>query len=86
MSAAFDERFDAAPFAAKWSAKGEIVHVFTHFELRLAVFHAELAEREVSNGRWTAIAALGEEALPSVMKKAITQAIPDAFKASRERP
>ncbi|TNB45998.1 A/G-specific adenine glycosylase [Martelella lutilitoris] len=77
---------DAAPFAADWRSKGEVVHVFTHFELRLAVFHAERAEGPVSGGRWTKIAALGEEALPSVMKKAITQAIPDAFKASRERP
>ncbi|PRX02613.1 UNVERIFIED_ORG: A/G-specific DNA-adenine glycosylase [Martelella mediterranea] len=75
---------DAAPFSAAWTPKGEVTHVFTHFELRLAIWHAASDERPVTGGRWTQITALGEEALPSVMKKAITQAIPDAFKARRE--
>nr|WP_272210227.1 NUDIX domain-containing protein [Marinicella sp. W31]MDC2876092.1 NUDIX domain-containing protein [Marinicella sp. W31] len=59
----------AAPFTADWTAKGEVVHVFTHFELRLAIWHANLGERPVAGARWTKIAALGEEALPSVMKR-----------------
>ncbi|MGV0911542.1 A/G-specific adenine glycosylase [Martelella sp. FOR1707] len=69
---------DAAPFSADWSHAGEITHVFTHFELRLSVWHAVTPERPVAGGRWET--GLGEKALPSVMKKAISKAIPDAFK------
>ena len=71
---------DAAPFAAEWSHAGEITHVFTHFKLRLSVWHALTSERPIEGGRWES--GLGEKALPSVMKKAISKAIPDAFKRS----
>ncbi|WP_174802642.1 A/G-specific adenine glycosylase [Martelella limonii] len=70
----------AAPFAANWTDAGEITHIFTHFELRLTVWHAITPERAIEGGRWET--ALGEKALPSVMKKAIAKAIPDAFKRS----
>ena len=71
----------AAPFAAEWANKGEVVHVFTHFELHLTVWHALTQEQPVEDGRWEKIERLGEKALPSVMKKAISKAIADAFKA-----
>jgi A/G-specific adenine glycosylase len=132
---------DAAPFAADWRPCGVITHVFTHFELRLTVFRADVSwpppsalpgisptrgESESAHalapsstlrsvrgerpqplsplvgemsGRteggeppaatidvrqtlaewWEPIANLGAQALPTVMKKAITAAIPDAF-------
>ncbi|AJY47583.1 A/G-specific adenine glycosylase [Martelella endophytica] len=75
---------EAAPFVARWAFRGEIVHVFTHFELRLSVWHTVASESRVDGGRWAPLTTLGEEALPSVMKKAISQAIPDAFKALRK--
>lgn len=71
---------DAAPFPAQWAHAGEITHIFTHFELRLSVWHAVTPEKPVAGGRWETD--LGDKALPSVMKKAITKAIPDAFKRS----
>ena len=37
---------DAAPFAADWRFAGRIAHVFTHFALDLAVFRADVGERD----------------------------------------
>ncbi|CAN7601250.1 A/G-specific adenine glycosylase [Rhizobium sp. LjRoot30] len=75
---------EAAPFPAVWQAKGSIVHVFTHFELRLSVYSARIERRERNDGWWRAVANLDQEALPTVMKKVIAQAIPDAFKSRRQ--
>lgn len=36
----------AAPMPRNWQRVGEVKHVFTHFELRLEVFHAEVDERD----------------------------------------
>ncbi|MGR6431751.1 A/G-specific adenine glycosylase [Rhizobium sp. PAMB 3174] len=72
---------DAAPFAADWRAAGDISHVFTHFELRLSVFRADVTRRERNDGWWAPVTNLDAEALPTVMKKAVAAAIPDAFKA-----
>jgi A/G-specific adenine glycosylase len=56
------------------TAGGEIKHTFTHFELRLQVFTirldnnvAPLKEEE----RWVPVTALGQAALPTVMRKAV---------------
>ncbi|MET0747232.1 MAG: A/G-specific adenine glycosylase, partial [Rhizobium sp.] len=71
---------DAAPFAADWQACGTVVHVFTHFELRLSIFRASVDERSGTNdGWWEPVTNLDAQALPTVMKKAIAQAIPRAF-------
>jgi A/G-specific adenine glycosylase len=132
---------DAAPFAADWRLCGVITHVFTHFELRLTVYRADvsgpppsvlpdisptrgengsreplapISTSQVTRGAgllplsplvgempgraeggaaastvaqwWEPIANLHAQALPTVMKKAITAAIPDAFApATRKR-
>ncbi len=73
-----------APFAADWQPAGAVVHVFTHFELRLAVYRADPASGTSGNGWWQPVAKLDEAALPTVMKKAIAAAIPDAFKLDRK--
>ena len=73
---------DGAPDAAlAWRDKGSITHVFTHFELRLRVYHAEApASLAAGHGRWWSRPhELGAEALPSVMKKVISCALPAAF-------
>ncbi|KKX28271.1 A/G-specific adenine glycosylase [Rhizobium sp. LC145] len=68
-----------APFPAKWEACGAVTHVFTHFELRLSIFRA-LTEKVVhDDGWWEPVTNLDAQALPTVMKKAIVQAIPRAF-------
>lgn len=72
---------DAQPFAAPWESCGTVTHIFTHFELRLSVYRANLAEAlPGADGWWEPIASLEAQALPTVMKKAIAQAIPHAFK------
>jgi A/G-specific adenine glycosylase len=70
----------AAPFAADWQACGTVTHVFTHFELRLSIYRS-MVSRDVHAGEgwWQERRTLDGEALPTVMKKAIKQAIPDAF-------
>lgn len=71
----------AQPFPADWQACGSIKHVFTHFELHLEVYRAKV-ERSTpeGNGWWEPAASLRHQALPTVIKKAIGQAIPDAFR------
>ena len=76
----------AAPFAAAWKPAGTIKHVFTHFELRLDVYRADLASQHpLAGGWWSPAADLSDEALPTVMKKAISAAIDTAFKPAGNR-
>ncbi|WP_026618561.1 A/G-specific adenine glycosylase [Ensifer sp. WSM1721] len=77
-----DTSIEAQPFAAPWEPCGTVSHVFTHFELRLSVYRASVGHaRGMANGWWEPIGSLKEQALPTVMKKAIAKAIPQAFKA-----
>src|SRR5262249_45610097 len=74
-----------APFHADWLAAGTVIHVFTHFELRLAVYRAPAgAKTNARDGWWTKVENLSGEALPTVMKKAIAAAIPEAFAKKRK--
>ncbi len=79
---------DAAPFIGDWRPCGVITHVFTHFELRLTIYRADMgAPHAAPQSWWEPIANLAAQALPTVMKKAITAAIPDAFdKPAGKRP
>ncbi|MEV4608351.1 A/G-specific adenine glycosylase [Neorhizobium sp. LMR1-1-1.1] len=70
---------DHAPFDSDWHPCGAITHVFTHFELRLSVFRTRIPAGKEPTGWWVPIEKLDDEALPTVMKKVITQAIPTAF-------
>ncbi|MCQ4632020.1 A/G-specific adenine glycosylase [Shinella sp. CPCC 100929] len=77
----------AAPFPADWQACGTVTHVFTHFELRLSIYRSMVSGAvRAGEGWWQPKETLDGEALPTVMKKAIKQAIPDAFErvANRE--
>jgi A/G-specific adenine glycosylase len=71
-----------APIEADWAAlPAEIEHTFTHFSLRLSVHRAEVGDVPAPEGHWWAPgASLAEEALPTVMKKAIEAAYPGATK------
>ena len=68
-----------APFPADWQAKGVVTHIFTHFELRLSVYCADVDKAPADNGWWEPVANLEQQALPTVMKKIIMQAMPHAF-------
>ncbi|MET3589371.1 A/G-specific adenine glycosylase [Bartonella silvatica] len=69
-----------APFTASWQFKGQITHIFTHFSLKLNVYYTNsVHEMNSENGWWCDIQYLAKEALPTVMKKAISIAIPNSF-------
>jgi A/G-specific adenine glycosylase len=68
-----------APFGAPWRPLGGVVHhVFTHFSLELTVFMAHAPVREkvrVAEGyRWANLTNLGEEGLPTLMRKVAVHA------------
>jgi len=72
----------------KWHrVAGVVTHVFTHFPLELAVFTATVAAKAPAPDgmRWVALAQLGEEALPNVMRKVVTHALPQNAKAFARR-
>jgi A/G-specific adenine glycosylase len=68
-----------APFqATRRMCKGEVKHTFTHFHLRLTVFRAdELKEvyGTMAGAWWSPANSLEEEALPTVMRKALALAL-----------
>lgn len=74
-----------APITGQWRRGGAVRHVFTHFELELEVWTLDGVESALPDGWWVPVDKLGEEALPSVMKKVIAAAIPAAFSSSRTR-
>ena len=57
-----------APMPAAWRPAGQVRHGFTHFELRIELFAARV-KRIKAEGFLRPLARLGEEALPSVMRK-----------------
>ncbi len=64
---------EAAPFIADWKPRGTIRHVFTHFELELAVFRVDTSLAAPAGHWWSAD--VNREALPSLMKKVIAAAL-----------
>lgn len=73
----------SAPFPADWLSRGVISHVFTHFELRLEVFHAVVTSTPEFPGWWSETDSLAGEALPTVMKKALGAAFPGMFRKGK---
>jgi A/G-specific adenine glycosylase len=57
---------------------GVVRHVFTHFPLELSVYVGEVPKHTPAprGTRWVALADLGGEALPSLMRKVIAHALP----------
>jgi A/G-specific adenine glycosylase len=68
----------AAPFVSDWTNCGIVSHVFTHFELELHVHRTEAQVAAPQGYWWSKPADLPHEALPTVMKKAIEAAVPNA--------
>jgi A/G-specific adenine glycosylase len=56
---------------------GVVRHVFTHFPLELAVFTAQVPRTTAASkgGRWVKVGALGDEALPNLMRKVLAHAL-----------
>ncbi|HEY6579290.1 MAG TPA: NUDIX domain-containing protein, partial [Rhizomicrobium sp.] len=78
-TAKFPSRREAlaqAPFRAEWRrAPGIVRHGFTHFELEIEVWRAELPARQRAYGLWIAPHDLARAALPTVMRKIIAHAL-----------
>jgi A/G-specific adenine glycosylase len=73
-------RFASARKPIVWRKIGGVVrHVFTHFPLELKVYRTEVS-RDVPSPdgmRWIAISELGDEALPSVMRRVVAHGLGD---------
>ncbi|MGC2125845.1 MAG: NUDIX domain-containing protein, partial [Xanthobacteraceae bacterium] len=56
---------------------GVVRHVFTHFPLELTVYIADIPARTPApkGSRWVAVPDLGNEALPSLMRKVVAHAL-----------
>ena len=66
----------------RWHRKAGVVsHVFTHFALELVVYAAQVAARTPAPDgmRWVEIAALKDEALPSLMRKVVAHGLGDTL-------
>lgn len=67
------EALKQAPFAASWKKRlGTVRHVFTHFELELEVYRADLKKQRDQAGRqWIDADSLHSVAMPTVMRKVL---------------
>ncbi len=66
-----------APLPAAWQAlPGRVRHTFTHFHFEVAVWAGRAnSEDRVDDGLWCSLDRLGEQALPSVMRKIVRHAL-----------
>ena len=62
-----------APMAVDWRPAGQVQHGFTHFQLTIDLFAAQVATIE-GDGFVHPLARLNEVALPSVMRKCVVLA------------
>jgi A/G-specific adenine glycosylase len=70
--------FGASQKRVAWRKMAGVVrHVFTHFPLELTVYRSELPRQAAAPAgtRWIAIAELGSEALPSLMRKVVAHGL-----------
>jgi A/G-specific adenine glycosylase len=68
-----------APFEAGWTKRpGLVRHGFTHFELEVEVYAAQLSRRPRVRGQWVPQEKLGTVALPTVMKKIVAHGLENA--------
>ena len=65
----------AAPVKGEWRKVGTVRHVFTHFTLEMKVYFCTGAKSPKMDGWWVHGDSVMNEALPSLMKKAITLAL-----------
>ena len=70
---ALDEALALAPMDVRWRPAGEVRHGFTHFELTIRLYAARVP-RIQADGYQRPVGKLGDEALPSVMRKCVRMA------------
>lgn len=74
-----------APLPAAWESLGEVQHTFTHFQLQLTVLWAE-SDAPPDRGRYVPAADFAPGALPTVMRKAWSQAAATLRPVSSAKP
>jgi A/G-specific adenine glycosylase len=82
-------RFPQREKSISWRrVPGVVRHTFTHFPLELTIYVATVSAnaQAPAGARWIALADIGSEALPSVMRKVVAHAATDNTKATRARP
>lgn len=68
-----------APTNRNWEkCPDHVRHIFTHFDLRLEVYTAEISDRTHIDGDWAKLDDIKDYALPTVMTKALLIAIPES--------
>ena len=68
-----------APVSAQWRLlPGLVRHTFTHFHLELAVAAGQVPQSDPAAGLWIPVDRLGDQALPTVMKKVVRHAMAHA--------
>ena len=68
---------ELAPSNIKWSIReGFVSHAFTHFHLHITVWAGITSSNTNADGFWSAPNQLSELALPTLMKKIISHAVP----------
>jgi len=78
------EALEQAPFRAAWKKRpGFVRHTFTHFELEIEVWAADVASRPKFQGAW--IVDFSNAALPTVMRKIVVHAFDAQAKSARKR-
>jgi A/G-specific adenine glycosylase len=69
----------ASPLRAVWrELPGVVRHTFTHFHFEVTVWAARVETPAAAEGRWVALDALTDEALPTVMRKIIDHGLKHA--------
>ena len=66
---------EAAPFVADWRLAGTVDHGFTHFDLTLEVWRADVDHEPPIAGWWAPAATLADESLPTLMRRAVGKAL-----------
>ncbi|MGA8614816.1 MAG: A/G-specific adenine glycosylase [Xanthobacteraceae bacterium] len=82
-------RFSKGAKSVAWRRiPGVVRHTFTHFPLELSVYMAKVpANAPAPAGtRWIALADIGGEALPSLMRKVVAHAATDSGKEAKASP
>jgi len=79
------EAMTHAPMPVDWRPAGLVRHGFTHFELTIDLFAAQVPAID-SDGFLHPLTRLNEVALPSVMRKCVSAAAPQGFRARELSP
>ena len=75
-----EEAIPSAPLPMEWRLlPGLIRHTFTHFHLELVVAAGRTGPNATTRGIWCALDRLGDQALPTVMRKVVKHALAKAY-------